>query len=70
MVMLLVFLCYQPNCHMGFTFATNRSSLELTQHILTFRGRRSLRMTNFEVRRCRFANEFFCKIATRGALIY
>ena len=47
MVMQLLFLCYQPNHHKGFTFSTTRCSLQLTQCILTFRVRRSLRMTNF-----------------------
>ena len=64
------FFCYKPNCHMGFTFATTRCSLKLTQCVLTFRARRSLRTTNFVVRGYRFANNFFCNIATHGSLIY
>ena len=68
--MQLLFLCYQPNCHMGFTFATTRCSLWLTQHILTFCTRRSSRMSNFTVREYRSANDFFCKIATFGSLIH
>ena len=55
----LLFLCYQPNCHMGFSFTTTRCSLQLTQRILTFRARRSLRTTNFVMHGCRFANHFF-----------
>ena len=27
------FLCYQPNCHKGFTFTTTKCSLQLTQQI-------------------------------------
>ena len=70
MVMQLLLLCYQPNCHKGFTFTTTRYSLQLTQRILTFRARRILMMTNFVVCGCRFANNFFCKIITHGSLIY
>ena len=54
----LLFLCYQPNCRMGFTFTTTRCSFQLTQCILIFRAR-SLRTTNFIVCSCRFANDFF-----------
>ena len=49
MVMQLLFLCYRPNCHKGFTFTTTRCSVQLTQHILTFCVRRSLRTMNFVV---------------------
>ena len=66
----LLFLCYQPNCHKGSTFTTTRYSLQLTQRTLTFHARRSLRTTNFVVCGCRFTNDFFCKIAARGPLIY
>ena len=48
MVTQLLILSYQPNCHKGFTFTTTRFSLQLTQCILTFCARRSLRTTNFE----------------------
>ena len=64
--MQLLFLCYQPNCYKGFTFTTTRCRLKLTQHILTFCARRSLRMTSFIVCSCRFA----CKIGACGPLIY
>ena len=68
--MQLLFLCYLPNCCKDFTFTTARCSLQLTQQILTFRARRSLRMANFVDCGCWFANEFFCKIAACGPLIY
>ena len=68
--MQLLFLCYQSIFYMGFTFTTTKCSLQLTQHILTLRARRSLRTTNFIVCECRFANYFFCKIGTGGSLIH
>ena len=69
-VMQLLFLCYQFNFFKGFTFTTTRFSLQLSQRMLTFHARGKLRMTNFVVCRCRFTNNFFCKIAARGPLIY
>ena len=66
----LFFLCYQLNCHMGFTFTTIRCSLQLTQRNLTFGVRRSLATMNFVVCGCRFANNFFFKVTARGPLIY
>ena len=54
----------------GFTFTTTRCSLQLTQHILIFCVRRSLRTKNFTTCGCRFANGFFCKITAHGPLIY
>ena len=66
----LLFLCYQPNCLKGFTFTTIRCILQLTQRILAFHAGRRFRATNFIVCGCRFTNDFFCKIAARGSLIY
>ena len=60
--MQLLFQCYPPNYRKDFTFTTAGCSLQLTQRILTFCAR-SLRMTNFAVCGCWFANDFFCKIA-------
>ena len=57
----LLFVCYQPKFHKSFTFITTRCSSQLTQHILTFCVRRSLRMKNFIACGCRFTNDFFCK---------
>ena len=67
--MQLLLLCYQPSCRKGFTFTTTSCSLQLTQHILTFRARRILMKTNFVVCWCKFANDFFCKIVAHGSLI-
>ena len=55
----MLFLSYQPDCHKFFAFSTTTCSLKLTQRILTFFARRSLRTTKFVVCRCRFANDFF-----------
>ena len=68
--MQLLFLCYLTNCHKGFTCTTARWSLQLTRWISTFHARRRLRMKNFAVYECCLANDFFCKIAAHGPLIY
>ena len=65
----LFFVCYQPKCHKGFTFTTTRCRLQLTQHILTFCVRRSLRTDSVSYG-CRFANDFFHKITAHVPLIY
>ena len=66
----LLFLCYPPSCRKDFTFTTARCILQLTQWILTFHARKSLRTMNFVVCGCWFANDFFCKIPALGPLIY
>ena len=58
------FLLCQPNCHKGFTFTTTKCSFQLTQ------CETSLRMKNFAVCRCKFANDFFCKVSTCGPLVH
>ena len=65
-----VFCMLSAKFHKGFTFTTTRCTLQLTQHILTFYVRRSLKTTNLIVCGCRFANDFFCKIIACGSLIY
>ena len=67
--MQLLFLCYLPHCHKSFTCTTAWWSLQVTRWILTY-ARRSLRMKNFAVCGCWFANDFFCKIVACGPLIY
>ena len=58
------FLCYQPNCHKGFTLTTTECSFQLTQCETKFEDGE---LGSLQMQVCIY---FFCKVSICGPLIY